>query len=62
MVRCIVGISVRMSDGNAAIGRMLLERGIQHRAHDNALIVRATAAGGVVVRFLPAAGGLSEAR
>ena len=32
VVPCIVGLSVRTSDGNAAIGRLLVERGIPHRA------------------------------
>ena len=54
-VPCIVGLGVRTSDGNAAVGRLLVERGIQHRTHDNALIVHTAAAGGVVVRFLPSA-------
>ena len=54
-VPCIVGLSVRTSDGNAAIGRLLAERGIPHRARNNALIVHAAAAGGVAVRFVPAA-------
>jgi hypothetical protein len=52
-VPCIVGASVRTSDGNAAIARLLMERGIQHRSRDNALIVDAAAGGGVVVRFVP---------
>ena len=46
-VPCITGLSVRTSDRNAAIGRLLVERGIPHRARDNALIVHAAAAGGV---------------
>jgi hypothetical protein len=54
-VPCIVGLGVRTSDGNAAIARILVEHGIPHRARDNALIVHAAAAGGVVVRFVPAA-------
>jgi hypothetical protein len=54
-VPCITGLSVRTSDGNAAISRLLVERGIPHRARDNALIVHAAAAGGVAVRFVPAA-------
>jgi hypothetical protein len=33
----------------------LVKRGIPHRARNNALIVHAAAAGGVVVRFVPAA-------
>jgi hypothetical protein len=52
----IAGLSVRTSDRNAAIGRLLVERGIPHRARDDALIVHAAAAGGVVVRFELAAG------
>jgi catechol 2,3-dioxygenase-like lactoylglutathione lyase family enzyme len=54
-VPCITGLRVRTSDGNVAIGRLLAERGIPHGARNNALIVHAVAAGGVVVRFVPAA-------
>ncbi len=53
-VPCIVGMGVRTSDGNAAIGRLLVKRGIPHRARNNELIVHAAAAGGIVVRFMPA--------
>jgi hypothetical protein len=52
-VPCIVGLRIRTSDGNAAIRRLLVERGIPHRSRDNALIVPAAAAGGVAVRFVP---------
>jgi Glyoxalase-like domain len=52
----ITGVSVRTSDRNAAIGRLLVERGIPHRARDNALIVDTAAAGGVAVRFVSAVG------
>lgn len=54
-VPSIVGLSVRTADGNAAIRRLLVQRGISHRAHDDALIVNAAAAGGVAVRFVPVA-------
>jgi Glyoxalase-like domain len=55
VVPCITGLSVRTSDGNVAVSRLLAERGIPHRSRDNALIVEAAAAGGAELRFMPAA-------
>jgi hypothetical protein len=60
-VPCIVGLSIRTSDENAAIRRLLGERGIPHRPRDDALVVAAAAAGGVAVRFVPTGLGLPEA-
>lgn len=54
-VPCIAGLTVRTSDGNAAIARLLRERAIPYRSIDTALTVDAIAAGGVAVRFSPAA-------
>jgi catechol 2,3-dioxygenase-like lactoylglutathione lyase family enzyme len=52
-VPCIVGLRVSTSDGNAAVGRLLVERGIPHRARNKALIVPAAAAGGATISFGP---------
>ena len=54
-VPSIVGVSIRTSDGNAAIRRRLAERGISHLSRDDALTVHAAAAGGVAIRFVPSA-------
>jgi hypothetical protein len=51
----IIGLAVHTMDGNNAIGRLLAARGIAHRQHGDALLVDADAAGGVALRFLPAA-------
>jgi hypothetical protein len=55
VVPCIVGVSIQTSDGNAAIRRRLLERGIPHCSRDDALVVHAAAAGGGTFRFVPSA-------
>jgi hypothetical protein len=55
-VPCIVGLRIRTFDGNAAISRLVVERGIPHRSRNDALIVPTAAAGGVAVRFEPFAG------
>ena len=54
-VPCIAGFTVRTSDGNAAIVRLLREHAIPYRSIDAALTVDAIAAGGVAVGFAPAA-------
>jgi len=51
----VVGLTVQTSDGNRSIGGVLAERGIGCRRHGNALLVSAAAAGGVALRFMPAA-------
>jgi hypothetical protein len=51
----IVGVTVRTSDGNAAIRRLLAQHGIPHSASNDDLIVQASAAGGVAVRFVASA-------
>jgi hypothetical protein len=43
---------VRTSDGNAAVGRLVEERGIAHRLQNDAVLVEPIDAGGVTVRFL----------
>jgi hypothetical protein len=55
IVPCIVGLTVQTSDGNAAIRRLLAQRGIPHSARNDVLIVRTSATGGVAVRFVPSA-------
>ena len=54
-VPCIAGLTVRTSDGNAAIGRLLREHAFPYRSTDTGLTVNAIAAGGVAVRFAPGA-------
>jgi Glyoxalase-like domain len=49
----IIGLAVRTSDGNQAIARLLVERGIAHRRLGDSLTVDADAAGGVALRFVP---------
>jgi catechol 2,3-dioxygenase-like lactoylglutathione lyase family enzyme len=51
----IIGLTVHTADGNSAIGRLLAHRGIAHRRAEDALLVDADAAGGVALRFVPAA-------
>jgi hypothetical protein len=43
---------VRTSDGNAAVGRLLEERRIAHRRHNDAVLVEPIDAGGATVRFV----------
>lgn len=52
VVPCIVGLSVRTSDGNAAVGRLLEERRIAHRRLNDAVLVEPIDAGGATVRFV----------
>jgi hypothetical protein len=52
VVPCIGGLSVRTSDGNAAVGRLLEERRIAHRRHNDAVLVEPIDAGGATVRFV----------
>ena len=49
----IVALAVGTADGNAAIGRLLAERDIAHRADADTLVVAPDAAGGVALRFAP---------
>jgi hypothetical protein len=49
----IVGMTLRTSDGNAAIGRLAVERSIDHRSEYGAVVINPAAAGGVSLRFLP---------
>jgi hypothetical protein len=49
----IHGISVRTNDGNAAIGRLLVQRRIAHRRVGDALSIDAVETGGVALRFVP---------
>jgi len=51
----IVGITVRTSDANEAIARLVVERGIACHRHADRLVVDPSAAGGVAVRFVPTA-------
>jgi Glyoxalase-like domain len=51
----IVGLTLRTADGNKAVARLLAERAIAHRVHDDALLVAPDAAGGVALRFVAAA-------
>jgi catechol 2,3-dioxygenase-like lactoylglutathione lyase family enzyme len=51
----IVGLTVRTTDGNNAITNLLADRSIAHRRAEDALLVDADAAGGVALRFVPAA-------
>jgi hypothetical protein len=48
----VVGLSVRTSDGNTAIDRLVRERGIVARSDGGGRIVDAAAAGGVAIRFV----------
>ena len=48
----VLGVAVQTSDGNEAIGRLLVQRGIAHR-RVGGLLVDADAAGGVAMRFVP---------
>ncbi len=54
-VPSVARIAVRTSDRNAAICRLLAERGIAHDGGGGAVVVPATLAGGVAVCFLPGA-------
>jgi len=49
----ISGLRLRTSDGNAALRRRLIERTVAYQADGDALVVPATVAGGVTMRFLP---------
>jgi hypothetical protein len=49
----IAGLLLRTSDDNAALRCRLIEHGIPHAADGDAVVVPATAAGGVRLRFLP---------
>jgi 4-hydroxyphenylpyruvate dioxygenase-like putative hemolysin len=49
----IVALGVRTQDGNAAIGRLLRERGVTHACRGQDLVVDADEAGGVALRFRP---------
>jgi hypothetical protein len=51
----INGLTVRTMDGNNAIGRLLAERGIAHSRHGDAMVIDPDSAGGVALRFVPAA-------
>jgi hypothetical protein len=55
----VVGLGVRTADRNAAVGHLLSEEGIAHRREGDALIVDASAAGGVAICFVP---GLPDAK
>jgi hypothetical protein len=55
VVPCIVGLSVRTSDGNAAIKRLLGERGIAHRLLNGGVLIDPAHAGGVALRFVTGA-------
>lgn len=48
----ISGLSLRTSDGNVAVERLLAERGIAHRRDGDALVVDAAFAGGAELRFV----------
>jgi Glyoxalase-like domain len=50
----IAGLTLRTTDGNAAVARLLAERDIAHRVLDDALLVAPGAAGGVALRFVAA--------
>ena len=47
----IAGFSVRTGDGNAAVARLLGERGIPHRAAPDGVLVDSAVAGGANLRF-----------
>ena len=49
----IVGVTLRTSDANAAIGRVVTRLGISHCVHRDALVVDAHEAGGAMLRFVP---------
>ena len=51
----IVGMTIHTADANAAVLRLLAERGIAHRIYDGDLLVDPSEAGGVALRFSPAA-------
>jgi hypothetical protein len=55
----IVGVTVRTSDENATIRRLVSERGIMHGFDDGDLVIGSGAAGGVVLRFTPGLGSAS---
>jgi Glyoxalase-like domain len=48
----ISGVTLRTSDANAAISRIVTQHGISHRAHDGALVVDADEAAGTTLRFV----------
>ncbi len=50
----IAGLVLETSDGNAAITRLVVERNVAHRRDDDALVVDPDAAGGALLRFVPA--------
>ena len=50
----IAGFSVRTGDGNAAVARLLGERGIPHRAAPDGVLVDSAVAGGASLRFVAA--------
>lgn len=50
----IAGFSVRTGDGNAAVARLLGERGIPHRAAPDGVLVDSAVAGGANLRFVAA--------
>ncbi len=47
----IAGMALRTADGGAAIRRLLAERGIPHRDHDDVVMVAQEAAGGASILF-----------
>jgi hypothetical protein len=47
----ITGMTIRTSDGNAAVSRLLNERGIAYRRAETAVLIDEQAAGGVAIRF-----------
>jgi hypothetical protein len=48
----ITGMTIRTSDGNAAVSRLVTERGIAHRLSDTGVDVGADVGGGVAIRFI----------
>ena len=48
----IGGVTLRTSDANRAISRIVRQRGVSHCAHGGALVVAADEAGGAVLRFV----------
>ena len=50
----IAGFSVRTGDGNAAVARLLDERGIPHRTAPDGVLVDSAVAGGASLRFVAA--------
>jgi hypothetical protein len=47
----ITGMTMRTLDGNAAVSRLLTERGIAYRRAETAVLIDEQAAGGVAIRF-----------